>query len=611
MAILDVKKNLIKGKIVYYGSGLCGKTTNLEYINRAMKGSQEMMSLATEGDRTIFFDFLPMDLGKIRGISTTFKLYTVPGQVRYNLTRKMVLKSVDGVVFVADSQLSMMDSNVESLENLFSNLRELGMNPDEIPIVLQYNKRDLPGIASPEVLDGALNRNGYPVFLASAVAGDGVLDTLKRITNIVFERIMATFEGRGTSTPPKRAAASKTPPRKTPLPQEPQAREAPEAAVVPAVRIGATTPPKPAAPQRTIPPTVPGRDQPEAVPDEARRRDLDDLRGAMSDLARREDLALDAHRKASEAAEKGNRELRESFAAGISGIREEISRCQKELDELRGAMSALARREDLALDTHRKASEAAERSNRDLRESVSAGISGIREEISRYRKEFDGLRGAMHALEEQVKAAGQPGAGARDVENARLLQRMSDGMATKQELSGLQQTVVGLSERTREILEAQRMISAQEGSLASVLARVEAVTEEHRRSTSLAISRIHEEIARHREAGAVRPDGGAPARKDASVPADAGQDPAHRNAARIARVMVADLELYHPSDVAEGIRNGDLHGRLKAQMEDMRRTYEARVPEDVRSSRDYLAEAIDDLVARKHGELGIEREGIK
>src|SRR5512137_1657456 len=146
MAHIDTKKRLIQGKIVYYGPGLCGKTTNLEHINKTVPNAKDMMSLSTEGDRTIFFDYLPMDLGQIRGISTLFKVYTVPGQVRYNQTRKMVLKNVDGVVFVADSQPGALDANLESLENLYENLQDIGVNPDEIPLVLQYNKRDLPNV---------------------------------------------------------------------------------------------------------------------------------------------------------------------------------------------------------------------------------------------------------------------------------------------------------------------------------------------------------------------------------------------------------------------------------------------------------------------------------
>jgi len=203
VARIDIKKNIIQGKIVYYGPGLCGKTTNLEYINRSSSASKELVSLATEGDRTIFFDYLPIELGKIRGINTNFKLYTVPGQVRYNLTRKMVLKNVDGVVFVADSQRLMLDSNVESLENLFSNMRELRIEPDDIPVVLQYNKRDLKDILSPEELDAALNPKREKAFLASAMTGEGVLETLQFVLNVVFKKIAAEFGGGAANKPKK------------------------------------------------------------------------------------------------------------------------------------------------------------------------------------------------------------------------------------------------------------------------------------------------------------------------------------------------------------------------------------------------------------------------
>jgi mutual gliding-motility protein MglA len=175
VARVVLKNNTIQAKLVYYGPGLCGKTANLQWVNRNVAGGQELMSLATEGDRTIFFDFMPLELGKLRGMDVQFKLYTVPGQVRYNQTRKMVLKNVDGVVFVGDSQEQMMDANLESLDNLFSNLAELGVDAKQVPIVLQYNKRDLPGVLPPAELDGALNKQGYPTFLASAYTGEGVL----------------------------------------------------------------------------------------------------------------------------------------------------------------------------------------------------------------------------------------------------------------------------------------------------------------------------------------------------------------------------------------------------------------------------------------------------
>ena len=169
MAHIDAKSKFIVGKIVYYGPGQCGKTTNLQQVNQRSPHAKQLMSLATEGDRTIFFDFMPLDVGKIRGIDVQFKLYTVPGQVKYNRTRKMVLKDVDGVVFVADSQREMLEANLESLQNLRDNLSELGVDPDGVPLVLQYNKRDLPNLLTVEELDAALNPGArYLVHLASS-----------------------------------------------------------------------------------------------------------------------------------------------------------------------------------------------------------------------------------------------------------------------------------------------------------------------------------------------------------------------------------------------------------------------------------------------------------
>ena len=202
MAVIDAKNGSINAKLVYYGPGLCGKTANLQYVSSKLVKGQEIMSLATEGDRTIFFDFMPLELGEIRGLSVKFKLYTVPGQVRYNQTRKMVLKNVDGIVFVADSQKGMSDSNLESFENLFTNLGELRIDPAKIPIVLQYNKRDLPNVYSREELDQQLNGAGYDVYLASAITGEGVVDTLKGACRTVI-RTIATNMGVAPPEPPK------------------------------------------------------------------------------------------------------------------------------------------------------------------------------------------------------------------------------------------------------------------------------------------------------------------------------------------------------------------------------------------------------------------------
>jgi signal recognition particle receptor subunit beta len=187
MSFVNYSSREINCKIVYYGPGLCGKTTNLQYIfqktNPENRG--KMISLATETERTLFFDFLPLALGSIRGFKVRFHLYTVPGQVFYDASRKLILRGADGVVFVADSQVDRIEANVESLENLRVNLAEHGFNLDTIPLTLQYNKRDLPDIVPVEELNGLLNQRGVPTFNAVATTGEGVFDTLKDIAKQV------------------------------------------------------------------------------------------------------------------------------------------------------------------------------------------------------------------------------------------------------------------------------------------------------------------------------------------------------------------------------------------------------------------------------------------
>ncbi len=177
-------------KIVYYGPGLSGKTTNLLYVHSKVPSDTrgKMISLATEADRTLYFDFLPINIGTINGFASKFQLYTVPGQVYYNATRKLVLRGVDGVVFVADSQPDKMEENIESLVNLEENLVEYGYDIDDLPMVIQYNKRDLPGVLSVEDLNTRLNVRGLPHFEASATVGNGVFDTLKLIIKLVLEK---------------------------------------------------------------------------------------------------------------------------------------------------------------------------------------------------------------------------------------------------------------------------------------------------------------------------------------------------------------------------------------------------------------------------------------
>jgi signal recognition particle receptor subunit beta len=188
MSFINYSSREINCKIVYYGPGLCGKTTNLQWIysktNPDLKG--KMISLATETERTLFFDFLPLALGEIRGFKTRFHLYTVPGQVFYDASRKLILKGVDGVVFVADSQVERMEANVESLENLRLNLAEQGHNMDETPCVIQYNKRDLRNAAPLEEMKKQLNPGGLPEFEACAADGRGVFETLKAVARCVL-----------------------------------------------------------------------------------------------------------------------------------------------------------------------------------------------------------------------------------------------------------------------------------------------------------------------------------------------------------------------------------------------------------------------------------------
>jgi signal recognition particle receptor subunit beta len=191
MTFINYAAREINCKIVYYGPGLCGKTTNLQYIydrtNPAAKG--KLISLATETDRTLFFDFLPLDLGTVKGFKTRFHLYTVPGQVFYDASRKLILKGVDGVVFVADSQVERMEANMESFENLRTNLGEQGYDLNRIPSVVQYNKRDLPNAVAIEELRETLNPRSVPEFQAVAPTGVGVFDTLKAVAKLVLTEL--------------------------------------------------------------------------------------------------------------------------------------------------------------------------------------------------------------------------------------------------------------------------------------------------------------------------------------------------------------------------------------------------------------------------------------
>lgn len=190
MSSINFATREISCKVVYYGPGLSGKTTNLQVIHQKMPQDKrtDMVSLATEGDRTLFFDFLPLNLGDIKGFKTRFQLYTVPGQVYYNSTRKLVLRGVDGIVFVADSQRSRQAENIESLQNLRQNLQDYGMDLDDMPFVLQYNKRDMENVFTLDELNAELNPRNVPFFPATAHNGKGVVTTLKTIAMLVIEK---------------------------------------------------------------------------------------------------------------------------------------------------------------------------------------------------------------------------------------------------------------------------------------------------------------------------------------------------------------------------------------------------------------------------------------
>lgn len=191
MTFINYASREINCKIVYYGPGLCGKTTNLQYIydSTAQEAKGKLISLATETDRTLFFDFMPLELGTVRGFKTRFHLYTVPGQVYYDASRKLILKGVDGVVFVADSQEERYDANIESLYNLEENLASQGYDLMKLPYVLQLNKRDLPNIVPIEDLTNELRRKDEPVFEAVAMNGTGVFDTLKAVAKQVLTEL--------------------------------------------------------------------------------------------------------------------------------------------------------------------------------------------------------------------------------------------------------------------------------------------------------------------------------------------------------------------------------------------------------------------------------------
>jgi len=250
MVLFNYSTKELTAKVVYYGPGLCGKTTNLQWIHEKtpIKNKGKMLSLATEADRTLFFDFLPIDLGTIRGMKTRIQLYTVPGQVFYNATRRMVLKGADCVVFVADSQEPVLDANLDALANLKENLEANEIDPGEIPTVLQYNKRDLPNALPLEILNEKLNPRGLPFFEAVAMKGQGVDETLKAATGLVFKSLATKYGGGGEAG--AKPAAPGTGPTTAPV------RPAAPVAPAPAAPRPAVPPPRASAPPRPVPAPV-------------------------------------------------------------------------------------------------------------------------------------------------------------------------------------------------------------------------------------------------------------------------------------------------------------------------------------------------------------------
>jgi signal recognition particle receptor subunit beta len=247
MVQINFARREVNCKIVFYGPGLSGKTTNLEIIHKKVPDTARgnLTSIATEQDRTLFFDFMPLDLGQVAGMKTKLFLYTVPGQVYYDSTRKLVLQGADGVSFIADSDPNRMNDNIESFKNLERNLKDYGVDIRKIPIVIQYNKRDLPGALSIAELNSKVNPIGAPTFEAVAVKGEGVMQTLKGISKLVVDRLNEEYAPVKSAAP---AAAAAPAPARVPAPAAPPPRPPSAVTPQPAAARPAPPPPRPAAP---------------------------------------------------------------------------------------------------------------------------------------------------------------------------------------------------------------------------------------------------------------------------------------------------------------------------------------------------------------------------
>lgn len=311
MVQINFASREVNCKIVYYGPGRCGKTTNLQVVHaKAPQNSTgELVSIATETDRTLYFDFLPLDLGTVAGMRTKFQLYTVPGQVYYDATRKLVLQGCDGVVFVADSNPDLMNENIESLDNLAKNLAENGLDINDLPIVLQYNKRDLPNALTVDEINQRLNRNNWSYVEAVAVNGDGVFQTLKVIAQLVIKRLnreqgysedgnkrgtrpAGVAPSRPAAPPPPLNVAPPPPPGpRPPAPPPPPPPPPPSArpSVPPPPPAPVAPPPPPAAPPPPPPPAASAQPVPQSgsvPPDQTWKSKTETFRERMAEIKR-------------------------------------------------------------------------------------------------------------------------------------------------------------------------------------------------------------------------------------------------------------------------------------------------------------------------------------
>ncbi len=605
MAHIDFKNRSITAKVVYYGCGLCGKTRNLEYINAQSKDTSELMAISTEGDRTIFFDFLPMSLGKIRGISTQFKLYAVPGQVRYNMTRKLVLRDVDGVVFVVDSQRPMLRANLDSLKNLYENLAEQGVDPASIPIVLQYNKRDLDGVMPVADLEKAVNTKGYPSFAASAFTGEGVFETLDHVCKLVFDSLWQSLgtgdasapvatDPAGPGTPqtvsgPSPAQIQPEEEAKSPVAAESTevfeasietggAHEEQSAADLPASHGQQESPAAHVAGQdlpaaEGVAPSEDAATGSEATP--VQRVSIEPSAELLATTERLAELvaALERHLESGRALDAASQPQPHApspaspRAPAPESSEAHASTGDLEMAELRSALNEA-----------RAAQLKAERRNLELERELRQA----RAEIERSRKE------AERTVERTQR------------DDATRLAAMERDLAAKSDALERSETARREAEDRLRALERMPSEPTRATQAHAPLDRVQSPPPSQEPSQAQAIL---PETAGPPAAVAEEDDTATPARQAAEAEADAeafAGDKDHDNARRVARVMVSDLLLYHRDVITTAQQEGaDVRVRLEEQLAEARRTYDARVPGSVREARDYLTLELDRVLAQQ------------